>query len=71
MIVVNQQLTHKVQVLVGGTVQTISKWGVQEMEPLYIPFREKMQSCIKEYLVKVATEVSPEKWFKDRGKIIL
>lgn len=35
-----------------------SKWCVEAFEPLYIPFGELDHSCIKEYLVTVAIEVS-------------
>lgn len=43
------------QVLVRVSALANSKWCV---EPLYIPFGELDHSCIKEYLVTVAIEVS-------------
>lgn len=56
---VNQEVTRK-RAGIGGSVRAaISKWCVRAFEPLYIPFGEQVHSCIKEYLVRVATEVSP------------
>lgn len=46
------------QVLVRVSALANSKWCVEAFEPLYIPFGELDHSCIKEYLVTVAIEVS-------------